>query len=69
MENIEMEIKEFEPEASIHKGQLEYIEMRPSKNGGYLRTTDVMRWLNEPRNKTDVAGKYLADLLQKEIDI
>ncbi len=35
-------LQEYEPEASIHRGQLEYIEMRPSKGGGYVKTSDVL---------------------------
>jgi hypothetical protein len=63
-----MKINEFEPEASIHKGQLEYIEMRPSKRGGYLKTSDVIKWLSYQGSEMLTTGSKVAENLQMELN-
>jgi hypothetical protein len=62
-----MKINEFEPEASINKGQLEYIEMRPSGRGGYLKTLDVIKWLDSQGGEMLTTGRKMAEKLQREL--
>lgn len=57
-------IVEYEPEPSISKGQLEYIEMVESPGGGYLKTSEVIEWLKEQRNDIPMTGEEAANGLK-----